>query len=236
MAPEVIKHNYSKEADIWSIGVILYILLSGRPPFYGSSEEAIYRSIVRQHIDLDSSLWKNISASGKDLISKTLCRNPAARLTAEEILNHPWVRGGRRAVGASRECGAGAHARLLRDEQVQARRAHGHGEDAHGVGDRGDEADVRQFRQGRQRDDHDQGAPERVGEARVRGGGGGDRRLALDDGRRRGRRARLRGVFGGDALCVQDEQREQPQRASRTSTRTRADTSPRTSSSWSSRS
>ena len=75
MAPEVIKHNYSKEADIWSIGVILYILLSGRPPFYGSSEEAIYRSIVRQHIDLDSSLWKNISASGKDLISKTLCRN-----------------------------------------------------------------------------------------------------------------------------------------------------------------
>jgi calcium-dependent protein kinase len=94
MAPEVIKHNYSKEADIWSIGVILYILLSGRPPFYGSSEEAIYRSIVRQHIDLDSSLWKNISASGKDLISKTLCRNPAARLTAEEILNHPWVREG----------------------------------------------------------------------------------------------------------------------------------------------
>ncbi|KAG6399368.1 hypothetical protein SASPL_140847 [Salvia splendens] len=92
VAPEVLRRNYGAEADIWSAGVILYILLSGVPPFWGENEQGIFDSILRGHLDFVSDPWPSISSSAKDLVKKMLMADPKARLTAIEVLNHPWMR------------------------------------------------------------------------------------------------------------------------------------------------
>ncbi|KAJ1264289.1 hypothetical protein BS78_09G252000 [Paspalum vaginatum] len=92
VAPEVLKRRYGAEADIWSAGVILYILLSGVPPFWAENEEGIFDAVLRGHIDFASDPWPSISNSAKDLVKKMLRQDPKERLTAAEILNHPWIR------------------------------------------------------------------------------------------------------------------------------------------------
>ncbi|KAJ4711980.1 putative Calcium-dependent protein kinase [Melia azedarach] len=84
--------SYGAEADIWSAGVILYILLSGVPPFWGENEQGIFDAILRGHIDFSSDPWPSISGSAKDLVKKMLRSDPKERLSAAEVLNHPWVR------------------------------------------------------------------------------------------------------------------------------------------------
>jgi len=91
VAPEVLRRNYSCEADIWSAGVILYILLSGVPPFWAQTDQAIFEAVRKGEFDLKSKPWGKISGSAKDLITRVLVSNPTDRLTAENILNHPWV-------------------------------------------------------------------------------------------------------------------------------------------------
>ncbi|WOG86335.1 hypothetical protein DCAR_0205537 [Daucus carota subsp. sativus] len=92
VAPEVLNRNYEAEADIWSAGVILYILLSGVPPFWGETEEGIFNAIRRGHLDFETSPWPSISISARDLVKKMLCYDPKERITAAEVLNHPWMR------------------------------------------------------------------------------------------------------------------------------------------------
>ncbi|KAK6947864.1 Protein kinase domain [Dillenia turbinata] len=92
VAPEVLRRNYGAEADIWSAGVILYILLSGVPPFWGENEQGIFDAILRGHIDFSSDPWPSISSSAKDLVKKMLRADPKDRLSAVEVLNHPWIR------------------------------------------------------------------------------------------------------------------------------------------------
>ncbi|KAL9242908.1 hypothetical protein vseg_016865 [Gypsophila vaccaria] len=92
VAPEVLRRSYSAEADIWSAGVILYILLSGVPPFWGESEQGIFDSILMGHLDFSSEPWPSISSSAKDLVKKMLRQDPKERLSALEALNHPWMR------------------------------------------------------------------------------------------------------------------------------------------------
>ncbi|XVF51396.1 hypothetical protein PTKIN_Ptkin04bG0182000 [Pterospermum kingtungense] len=92
VAPEVLRRRYGPEADIWSAGVILYILLSGVPPFYGETEKSIFDSILRGFIDFLSDPWPSISSSAKDLVKKMLRHDPKERLSASEVLNHPWMR------------------------------------------------------------------------------------------------------------------------------------------------
>ncbi|KAG6788265.1 hypothetical protein POTOM_004327 [Populus tomentosa] len=92
VAPEVLRRNYGAEVDIWSAGVILYILLSGVPPFWGETEQAIFDSILRGHIDFSSAPWPSISSSAKDLVKQMLRADPKERLSAVEVLNHPWMR------------------------------------------------------------------------------------------------------------------------------------------------
>ncbi|KAI6688400.1 hypothetical protein NL676_025228 [Syzygium grande] len=92
VAPEVLNKNYGKEIDIWSAGVILYILLGGSPPFWAENEKGILEAIMEGNLDLESAPWPSISASAKDLISKMLMRDPKKRITAAEALEHPWLR------------------------------------------------------------------------------------------------------------------------------------------------
>ncbi|CAA3021674.1 calcium-dependent kinase 2-like [Olea europaea subsp. europaea] len=94
VAPEVLRHRYGKEADIWSAGVMLYILLSGVPPFWAETDKGIFDAIVRGHIDFDSKPWPSISNSAKDLVCRMLTQDPKERITAAEVLDHPWMREG----------------------------------------------------------------------------------------------------------------------------------------------
>ncbi|KAF3670760.1 Calcium-dependent protein kinase 2 [Capsicum annuum] len=91
VAPEVLRKRYGPEADIWSAGVIIYILLSGVPPFWGESEEEIFDEVLHGDIDFELNPWPKISQGAKDLVRRMLVKDPKKRLTAHEVLCHPWV-------------------------------------------------------------------------------------------------------------------------------------------------
>lgn len=92
IAPEVFNENYGKEIDVWSAGVILYILLSGSPPFWAENEKDIFGEILVGNLDLQNPPWPSISPSAKDLIRKMLTRDPKERITITDALEHPWLR------------------------------------------------------------------------------------------------------------------------------------------------
>ncbi|KAK2400810.1 calcium-dependent protein kinase [Trifolium repens] len=91
VAPEVLRKRYGPEADVWSAGVILYILLCGVPPFWGESEQEIFEAILNSDLDFSSDPWPSISESAKDLVMKMLVRDPSKRLSAYDVLRHPWI-------------------------------------------------------------------------------------------------------------------------------------------------
>ena len=88
---QVLRSHYYSKADIWSIGVILYILLSGEPPFFGDSDDAIFQSILRGELDLASEPWREISAGAKECVQLMLVSNPRRRATTQQVLVHPWM-------------------------------------------------------------------------------------------------------------------------------------------------
>ncbi|CAN1199188.1 Calcium-dependent protein kinase 21 [Linum perenne] len=94
VAPQVLRRSYGKEIDIWSAGVILYILLSGVPPFWAENEKGIFDAVLQGEIDFESDPWPTISDSAKDLIRKMLTQDPKKRLTSAQVLEHPWIKGG----------------------------------------------------------------------------------------------------------------------------------------------
>lgn len=93
IAPEVLGRHYDKSCDLWSIGVITYILLCGYPPFYGDTDPEIFASVRAGRYDFDSPEWTHVSAEAKDLISRLLLLDASKRLTADEALRHPWLSG-----------------------------------------------------------------------------------------------------------------------------------------------
>ncbi|KAF5472795.1 hypothetical protein F2P56_009482 [Juglans regia] len=94
VAPEVLRRSYGKEIDIWSAGVILYILLSGVPPFWAETEKGIFNAILQGELDFESQPWPLISESAKDLVRKMLAQDPKKRITSGQVLEHPWIREG----------------------------------------------------------------------------------------------------------------------------------------------
>ncbi|CAI9773978.1 unnamed protein product [Fraxinus pennsylvanica] len=91
VAPEVLRKRYGPEADVWSAGVIVYILLSGVPPFWDETEQGIFEQVLHGDLDFSSDPWPSISEGAKDLVRRMLVRDPRRRLTAHEVLCHPWV-------------------------------------------------------------------------------------------------------------------------------------------------
>ncbi|XP_071964629.1 calcium/calmodulin-dependent protein kinase type IV-like [Antedon mediterranea] len=92
-APEILRgpeHEYKNDVDMWSVGVIIYILLCGYEPFYANSDKEIYRKILNVDYQFNSPWWDDVSTNAKDLISKCIVKTK--RLTANEALQHPWVR------------------------------------------------------------------------------------------------------------------------------------------------
>ncbi|KAL8480074.1 hypothetical protein ACS0TY_026854 [Phlomoides rotata] len=101
MAPEVLKRNYGPEIDIWSAGVILYILLCGVPPFWAETEQGVAQAIVRSVIDFKRDPWPKVSDNAKDLVKKMLNPDPSKRLTAQQVLEHPWLQNAKKAPNVS---------------------------------------------------------------------------------------------------------------------------------------
>mmetsp|Transcript_20441 Transcript_20441/g.60337 ORF Transcript_20441/g.60337 Transcript_20441/m.60337 type:complete len:320 (-) Transcript_20441:423-1382(-) len=92
VAPEILANKgYGLEVDMWSVGVILYILLCGFPPFYEEELPALFKQIMSGKYDFPSPWWDNISSDAKDLVSKLLVVDPKQRLSAAEVLQHPWI-------------------------------------------------------------------------------------------------------------------------------------------------
>ena len=92
MAPEVLNQKYNEKCDIWSCGVIMYILLSQRPPFGGNNEDEIFANVKKGIYDLKSPPFDKISEKAKDLIKKTLTFDYNKRISAADALNHPWFK------------------------------------------------------------------------------------------------------------------------------------------------
>lgn len=91
VAPEVLKKSYTEACDLWSLGVIVYMLLSGAPPFYGKNDEAIKASIVQGEYTFPHELFRDVSDEAMAFVSTLLSYNIEYRYTAEQALTHPWL-------------------------------------------------------------------------------------------------------------------------------------------------
>ncbi|CAA6656372.1 unnamed protein product [Spirodela intermedia] len=92
VAPEVLHRSYSMEADIWSIGVITYILLCGSRPFWARTESGIFRAVLRADPNFDDSPWPSVSSEARDFVKRLLNKDYRKRMTAAQALTHPWLR------------------------------------------------------------------------------------------------------------------------------------------------
>ena len=92
IAPEVIKKKYNYKCDIWSCGVIAFILLSGRPPFNDSSDKLIMEKIEKGKYSFKKPVWQNISETAKDFVSYLLTYEASARPDAAQTLEHAWIK------------------------------------------------------------------------------------------------------------------------------------------------
>jgi calcium-dependent protein kinase len=92
IAPEVLNKNYDERCDVWSVGVILYILLSGKAPFDGDDDHEITEQVKIGNYNMKGGIWEVLSEDSKDLIKKMLTYNFKQRVTAKEALNHIWFK------------------------------------------------------------------------------------------------------------------------------------------------
>lgn len=90
-APEVFDCKYNEKCDLWSCGVIMFILLTGRPPFSGTTQKDIAQKVKRAELDFDAKCWSKVSDDGKHLARKLLKVRPFDRYSADEALKHDWI-------------------------------------------------------------------------------------------------------------------------------------------------
>jgi len=92
VAPQVLAGKYDQLSDLWSCGVIMFVLLCGYPPFFGESDADVLSKVRLGNFSFAEADWKNISEDAKNLIRMMLKMNPRDRYTAEQALNHDWVK------------------------------------------------------------------------------------------------------------------------------------------------
>jgi calcium-dependent protein kinase len=91
VAPQVLAGRYDKSCDLWSAGVIMYILLCGYPPFYGSNDQEVLAKVKLGNVTFNKD-WKPISDDAKELVRSLVMKNPKDRFSAEQALNHQWIK------------------------------------------------------------------------------------------------------------------------------------------------
>ncbi|CAN0182796.1 unnamed protein product [Lampetra planeri] len=102
LAPEMVgRQRYGRPVDLWATGVVIYILLSGNPPFYDDQDEEdyenhdknLFRKILSAEFEFDSPYWDDISDAAKELVTRLMDVDQNTRITAQEAIAHPWVSG-----------------------------------------------------------------------------------------------------------------------------------------------
>lgn len=102
VAPEVVAgREYDEKVDVWSAGVVLYMMLSGTVPFYGATAGEIFEAVLRGNLRFPPRAFAAVSPEAKDLMRRMLCKDVSRRLSADQVLRHPWIvtRGGTAAIG-----------------------------------------------------------------------------------------------------------------------------------------
>ncbi|CAL1396361.1 unnamed protein product [Linum trigynum] len=95
VAPEVLSGwEYGEKVDVWSAGVVLYIMLAGFPPFYGETAVEIFDAVLRANLRFPPRVFQSVSPKAKDLLRRMLCKDVYRRFSAEQVLRHPWMTGG----------------------------------------------------------------------------------------------------------------------------------------------
>ncbi|WMV47998.1 hypothetical protein MTR67_041383, partial [Solanum verrucosum] len=124
VAPEVLAgRDYNEKVDIWSAGVILYIMLAGIPPFYGDSTEEIFEAVLRANLRFPTRIFRSVSLAAKDLLRRMLCKDISRRFSAEQVLRIRVGRSTYRATTWSVGSKKGASPRPMRVDQSTYRTA-----------------------------------------------------------------------------------------------------------------
>lgn len=101
VSPEILmRKGYDQQSDMWSVGCIVYLLLSGNLPFMGRSQKELFRKIVAGKFDFDDEEWGDVSEDAKDLVRQMLVLDPAKRITAADAVRHEWLKASRDRLGS----------------------------------------------------------------------------------------------------------------------------------------